>query len=145
MNAAGASIIQYLESIYDDFRQLEAKSLTTTRHNLSIGEWHIIDRIGPEKLMRIGDLAGASSVTMASMTVAVKKLEKKGFLYKKQATEDRRGVFVGLTRRGKAAFCVHRKFHQHMLEAMLEGLNDSQVSALLSAFATLQRFVTDNI
>jgi DNA-binding MarR family transcriptional regulator len=144
MEPINRTLTAQLENIYDSFRRLEARSLTALRHKLSIGEWHIIDRVGPGPGRRMGDLAAASGVTLASMTVAVDKLEKKGFLRRARAPEDRRGVVVSLTRRGGAAYRVHQTFHGRMLAAMLEGLDEAQVRALTEVFAKLQRFVDGN-
>lgn len=139
MDTADASIIQYLENIYDAFRRLEAKSLAKQRLNLSITEWHIIDKIAPKTKRRVGDLAEAMGVTMASITVAVKKMESKGYLTRERALEDRRGVLVALTRRGKAAFQIHKQFHKHILSTMLEGLDENQATGLTIALKKLQQ------
>lgn len=140
MQPPGESILQYLEDIYEGFRRFEARNLTS-RRNLSIGEWHIIAKIGPRAKRRLGDLASAMGVTMASMTVAVSKLEKKGCLQRERAPDDRRGVLVSLTRRGEAAFRVHSRFHKKMMDTILEGMDQAQLAALVATFALLKGFV----
>ena len=142
MHSQGESIVRYLEKIYGDFQKLEAISLSSKRHKLSINEWHLIDKIGPGCKIRIGDLAAAAGITLASMTVAVDKLETKGYLVRERAPDDRRGVLLALTRRGRAAFVVHQRFHRSMLGIMLEGLTEDEVRSLVTAFDKLESFIT---
>ncbi|MCL2747670.1 MAG: MarR family transcriptional regulator [Oscillospiraceae bacterium] len=145
MHASGESIIAYLENIYHDFQKLEAISLASQRHTLSINEWHIIDKIGPGVKRRIGDLAASVGVTLASMTVAVDKLENKGYLVRERTPDDRRVVLLILTRRGRAAYVVHQRFHQNMLDIMLDGLSKEEIAVLVAAFEKLQRFTKNAI
>ena len=145
MERTDESIVSYMENIYHSFHKLEDQSLTSKRHQLSINEWHILDRIGQKTKLRIGELAAAAGVTLASMTVAIDKLEKKGFLYRERAPDDRRGVLIVLTRRGQAAYIIHRRFHKAMLDVMLDGLTEQEVTLLAEAFAKLERFISSTI
>ena len=73
--------------------------------NLSIGEMHLLEAVGkgdPEGCT-ISSLARERSVTLPSVTVAVNKLVKKGYVEKQRCEEDSRSVRVRLTQQGRRA------------------------------------------
>ncbi len=141
MDSEGLLILNSLEEIYNGFRRIEAKALSVNHTKLSISEWHIIEKVGERHRMRLGDLALACGVKMASMTIAVNKLVAKGCLLRQPMLEDRRGVYILLTRRGQAAYRIHKTFLNRMLSVMLRDMDALQIANLSKTFNTLKKFI----
>ena len=64
---------------------------------LTMNEFHTIDVIG-NRTLPMNELADDLSVTMGTATVAIENLVKKNFVKRERIQEDRRRVFVSLTK-----------------------------------------------
>ena len=86
----------------------EAMLKSLSNGSLSIGEMHIIECIGRggNNGASITAIAQDMEISLPSATVAVKKLEKKGFVLKSRGAEDGRRVYVQLTETGRRAEVV---------------------------------------
>lgn len=116
------------------------KDLSSGR--LSISEMHMIESIGKnkEKGMSITDIAQQMDITLPSVTMAIKKLEKKGFVTKEKNANDGRMVFVKLTREGVRADIAHRYFHRQMIKAIGKTIPDHEKEVLLKCLQSLNAF-----
>ena len=137
---------QLLVEIFRNILSLEEQTLRTTQLDLSIGELHILETIGQHARKEkegcsISQIALDQEITLPSVTVAVKKLEKKGFVKKLRSAEDARVVRVTLTRAGRRADAAHRYFHEQMVRSLLREVSDAQVPMLLGALKNLNQFV----
>ena len=110
--------------------------------NLTIGEMHMIESIGQcgEDGRTISEIAQALSISAPSVTVTVKKLERKGYVTKTRCAKDGRRVYVRLTDSGRRADISHRFFHRQMVHAVAKAIPDDKKDALLCGLATLNSF-----
>ena len=81
--------------------------------DLSINEMHMLEAVGKgkNKPKTISEIAEDLGITLPSVTVAINKLVKKGYVEKLRGEEDARIVYVTLTKQGKKIDSVHRYFH----------------------------------
>ena len=70
----------------------------------------VIGKYGDEGAS-ISDIANDLSFTLPTITVAINKLVKKGYVTKRKSEEDKRMVYVTLTKMGKKVDNVHRYIH----------------------------------
>ena len=54
-----------------------------------------------------------------------------------RSEEDRRVVLVSLTEKGKRAYAHHKKFHDEMIQEVLEGLSDEEQEVLRKSLGNL--------
>ena len=114
--------------------------------SLTLSEMHMLECIGKRAGdAAITDIAQELDVTPPSVTMAVKRLEKKGFLTKARSEEDGRRVRVRLTEEGRRAETAHRYFHRQMLRAVSRALEPVQRDALLSALASINEFMRQKV
>ena len=71
--------------------------------DLSINEMHMLEAVGKgkNKPKTISEIAEDLGITLPSVTVAINKLVKKGYVEKLRGEEDARIVYVTLTKQGK--------------------------------------------
>lgn len=125
-------------TIYHNILRLEEKALEQAGNlNLSIREMHLIERVGKRVGLSIRELAEELKIKSPSVTVAVQKLEKKGYLKKVPCANDGRAVRIFLTQAGRRANAYHQYCHRMMVKAMSEEMQDAEKSALLSAVEKL--------
>ena len=98
---------QLNEVIVDTYRSIlrveENILKRSDQTDLSISEIHMLEAVGKGKDRRrtISELAEVLNITLPSVTVAINKLMKKGYVEKVRGEEDGRIVYVSLTRQGE--------------------------------------------
>ncbi len=85
----------------------------------------------------ISELSQMLNIRLPSVTQTVNKLVQKGYLEKVKCSDDKRVVYVSLTRLGQKAEHAHRYFHRNMTRAITADLDDNEQRALLSGLSKL--------
>ncbi len=131
-------INKLLVEIYDDVNHIEEYSIKQGAFSdLSITEIHTIEAVGLYGTKTMSEIAGALDITMGTLTTAVDKLIRKGYLERSRSDTDRRIVNVGLTKRGKLAYRIHEKFHMDMVKAIMSDFSEEEEEILLTALKKL--------
>ncbi len=130
-----------LVKLFNEIMEMEQKSLITGKFtNISNNDMHIIEAIGKEDSKNMSTVAKALRVTVGTLTIAINNLVKKGYVNRIRSEEDRRVVLISLTELGREAFEHHTKFHQEMVDAVLEGLGEEETKVLVGALTNLSRY-----
>ena len=130
-----------LVQLFNDILQIEEKSLKNTQFtDLSITEIHPIEAIGVDRSRTMGEIAHDLRITVGTLTTAITKLIKKGYVERKRIEEDRRVVLVNLTSKGEEVYKVHQVFHEEMICAMLSNFSDEEEQVLSKSLEKLNTF-----
>lgn len=130
-----------LVQLFNDILQIEEKSLKNTEFtDLSITEIHTIEAIGMDKSRTMGEIAHDLRITVGTLTTAITKLIKKGYVERKRIEEDRRVVLVNLTSKGEEVYKVHKIFHEEMICSMISNFSDEEEKVLLKSLEKLNTF-----
>jgi DNA-binding MarR family transcriptional regulator len=130
-----------LVETFNDILQIEMKALREgILNDLSITEIHTIDAIGMYEYRTMTEVSQDLRITLGTLTTAINKLLKKGYVDRKRGEEDRRSVMIALTRKGKIAFRIHQKFHSRMVQATIDGLNNEEEQVLIKSLEKLNNF-----
>ncbi|MEI7883757.1 MAG: MarR family transcriptional regulator [Clostridia bacterium] len=136
---------QLNDILVDTFRvilKVEEEAIKQAEHDLSISEVHLLESVGKgENTDRtISDIAENLGITLPSVTIAINKLVKKGYVEKLKSTVDGRMVFVVLTEQGKKMEAAHRFFHERMVRNLSGDLNDEERESLYYGMVKLNAF-----
>ena len=130
-----------LVETFNDILQIELKALKEgVLNDLSITEIHTIHAIGMYEQRTMTEVAQYLKITLGTLTIAINKLLKKGYVDRKRGEEDRRSVMVALTRKGKLAYRIHDKFHSHMVHSTIDCLNEEEEDVLIKSLEKLNSF-----
>lgn len=151
INAEGRAIMrdhfsemlnELLVSTYRTVLKVEEQMIKNMNEiDLSINELHMLESIGTgEEGATISDIARVMDITLPSVTVAIKKLEKKGYIQKVKSEEDGRIVRVVLTRLGRKIDAIHRYFHEQMIRSVAKEITEDEKEVLLKAMVNLNGF-----
>ena len=113
-----------------------------SNNSLTISEMHMLESIG--KLGGDGtitDIAQDLEITPPSVTMAVKRLEKKGYITKDRSSVDGRRVRVRLTEAGRRAETAHRYFHRQMARSVAGIMDEGERAALIKGLSKLDSFL----
>lgn len=126
--------------IFNSVLEIEIMALRqSTVSNLSITEVHTLDAIGVgSKTMT--QVASVLRISVSTLTIAVGRLEKKGFVRRFRVEEDRRIVKVELTAIGREAVSEHESFHLEMVEQAAGSLSPEEQQILLQSLNSISSF-----
>ena len=133
-----------LVNLFQEIMDIEEKALITAEFkNISVNDMHIIEAIGTGEPKNMSTVAKLMSVTVGTLTIAINNLVKKGYVSRVRSEEDRRVVLIFLTEKGKRAYQHHREFHDGMVKALVEGLDEGQQKILVKSLLNLRTFKKD--
>ena len=144
MNEKLFEINKMLVEIYDDVNNIEEYSIKQGAFSdLSITEIHTVEAVGLYGSKTMSEVAMELGITMGTLTTAVDKLIKKGYLERSRSSTDRRIVNVRLTNRGKLAYRIHEKFHLDMVKAIMMDFTPQEEEVLLTALSKLNKHLKE--
>ncbi len=134
-------IDELLSGTFNSILRIEERSLDNRlTHGLTIKEVHTIVAVGLHEECTMSEVALRLSVTLATLTTAVNRLVKKGYLERVRAEDDRRKVLISLTKKGRQVYRVHDLFHHQMIDEALEDLSKDEERILASALCKVKSF-----
>jgi len=109
---------------------------------VTITEAHIIEAIGTQENEEatVSGIASLLNLSMPTVTVAVKKLESKGFIRKVPCATDGRRTIISLTDAGKKIHRAHRLFHLRMIRNISSQFPEEEKDVLYRALIRLSEF-----
>lgn len=131
--------------LVDTFRSIlkvEEDTLKSTKIDLSISELHLLEAVGKnrEQGRTISELAQELDITLPSVTVAINKLLKKGYVRKEKSGDDARMVYVVLTKQGSKVDHAHRYFHRQMVRQVSSEFSEEEKRILAKGVSRLDAF-----
>ncbi|MDD6796462.1 MAG: MarR family transcriptional regulator [Clostridiaceae bacterium] len=127
-----------LVDLFNDILKIEQKSLTQGNFSdLSLTEVHTLEAIGLYDSKTMSEVASKLEITVGTLTTAINKLIKKGYVERKRIEEDRRVVMVQLTKKGKLVYRVHEKFHSDMIKSTIDCMSEEEEKVLISSLEKL--------
>ena len=135
------TINDVLVKLFRDIMHLEEKAVITEEFkDITSNDMHIIEVVGLQKTKNMSTVAKELSVTVGTLTIAMNSLVKKGYVTRVRSEEDRRVVLITLSDNGKAAYNHHKQFHQKMVEATVDRLNEEEKKVLTKALQNLYQY-----
>ena len=142
MNDFEKNLNTILVDTFNIILKYEENSLKTIASTpLTVAEAHMLEAIQKNGgVTTVSDLAARLSITLPTTTVAVKRLEKKGFVTKMPSSSDGRSFVISLTALGKKVDRAHSLFHLKMVKSISREFDEVQQEALLTAIEKLNAF-----
>lgn len=130
-----------LVNLFNEIMDIEARAIITPEFkDITNNDMHVIEAVGIGEPRNMSAVAKLLSITVGTLTIAVNNLVKKGYIERVRSKEDRRVVLVSLTEKGKKAYQHHKRFHEEMVQSLLKGLSDQEISTLVTALTNLREF-----
>jgi DNA-binding MarR family transcriptional regulator len=114
--------------------------LANARLGLSRTEIGVL-RLLAERPRRITELACTEHITQPGITLAVNRLQERGYVARESDPRDRRAVLVTLTDAGRAAYERLRADYRALLTEQMAGLEDEEVRTLARAIEVLDKLI----
>ena len=125
-----------LDEFYKTYYKIEEINLNQVIKCLTTTELHVIEAIG-EQSLTMNELSEKLGITMGTASVAVNKLTDKYFIERNRSEDDRRKVFVRLSKEGLIAFKYHGSFHSNILEKITAEISQKDLDTFISVFQSI--------
>lgn len=140
MKELSSVINEILVDLFNDILSIEHRAFSVSKFkDLSISEIHTIEAVSYEE-RTMSEVAKQLGITTGTLTIAINNLVNKGYVERRRNEDDRRVVLVSLTQTGKVVFRIHKKFHDDMVKATLEGLSIEEQEILINSLSKLNNF-----
>ena len=144
MNDYEKKINELLLDIYDKILVTEEKALSKgIFKDISVAEMHTLEGIGLYGNKTMSETAATLGITTGTLTVAIDRLVRKGYVERRRDLEDRRVVRIELTKKGKLAYRMHNKFHTLLVDRLISPLDEPQREVLMQTLTCIADFITD--
>lgn len=135
---------EYLTSIFNNVLVIEEVSLRGSRFkDISIKEMHTIDVIGKFPEATPSKVSKELMVTLGTVTTSLNNLERKGYVERIRSDQDRRVVYLHLTKKGRLVHRLHKRFHKAMVEKIIDGMSSAEVEVMGRGLTNLYQFLED--
>lgn len=145
MNHNESMIDRVLVHLFNDLLRIEEKTLQKHGCPLSMREVHIIEAVcaaqREDNTMTV--LAATLRVTVGSLTVAIKTLERKGYVIRQRSSLDKRRVHVLPLAPALEIEQQHRAFHRRMVEAVTNAVPPEKLDVLISSLHAISDYFYD--
>lgn len=136
-----STLNELLVKLFRNINVIEERALRTEEYkDVTVNDIHVIEAIGMEEAKNMTSVARSLEVTTGTLTIAVNSLVKKGYVDRVRSEEDRRVVLISLSDKGKRAYLHHRKFHDRMIDTVVEQLSEEEQQVLGKALTKLNQF-----
>ncbi len=116
---------QFLDS-FDAFAQAVRRARGTQAQNrdesLSLSQYALLQALAERETARVQELATEAGVTPSTATRILDALERRAIVSRSRSAEDRRGVTVALTDRGREALVGEHAWLRGRQRAFYDGL-----------------------
>ena len=130
-----------LVRLFRNVNVIEERAMRTEEYkDVTTNDMHVIEAIGMEGAKNMTSVARSLEVTTGTLTIAINSLVKKGYVDRVRSEEDRRVVLISLSEKGRRAYLHHRRFHEQMIESVVEELTEEEQQILEKALAKLYHF-----
>lgn len=144
MNDYDSRVNELLVRIFDKIIVTEQKALQVGSFgDLSIAEMHTLEGIGLYESKTMTETANELNVTTGTLTVAIDRLVRKGYVDRQRDTQDKRIVRIKLTKKGKLAYRLHLKFHTLLVDRITGPLAENERNLLVKVLTSVATFVDE--
>lgn len=144
MNDYDNRVSELLVHIFDEILITEQKALQVGSFGeLSVVEMHTLEGIGLYESKTMTETASELKVTTGTLTVAIDKLVRKGYVDRQRDMIDKRIVRVKLTKKGKLAYRLHLKFHTLLVDRITSPLAENEKNLLIKVLSNVASFIEE--
>ena len=144
MDSYEARLNDLFNDTFANLNQIEEFTLRESKIQATISEVHFIEAVGKLEEGTVSEIAAELGITSASVTNAVNKLSRRGYITREKNPMDGRSVYVSLTKSGQRVFRLHKYFHRRMISAVTKDLTPEEKGVLFRSVSKLNNFLKES-
>ena len=123
-----------LIALIDRLRQLDLEHNPLDRLRISVAQVLLLNWLARCPGCRIGELAEGLGLTPPTVSVSVRRLERRRLIHREADADDQRAIRLYLTEKGQALHDTIGIFRQRKMQQLLAGLGEEERSVFLFLF-----------
>jgi DNA-binding MarR family transcriptional regulator len=135
---------ELLVDMFNHILVLEERNLVARGVTLSMSEVHTLENIYKSETKTMSDVARRALVTQGTLTVAINRLVKKGYVARYKDDEDKRIVRLSLTQRALDLLKIHDAFHENMIDTFINDLKVDEDINLIHSLEKIMEYFKQN-
>ena len=140
MDETMQTLNELLVDLFNHILLLEENYMAENNVNLSMTEVHILEAIKKSNSNMMSAVAKRLMVTQGTLTTSINRLVKKGYVERYKDESDRRIVRLTLTKQADAVLAIHDRFHEQMIDSMIDKLHLDEQKQLLQSIQNVMEF-----
>lgn len=137
-NESKEKLNSFLVKTFNSILNIEERALKNGEFSdLSISKMHLIEEICKEYPSNMSSIAENLDITVGTLTVAVDKLVKQGYINRIKSPVDKRVVTIVPTEKGLNADKKHKQFHEEMVNTISSVLTEDELFIFAKAIDTV--------
>ncbi len=130
--------------LFNKKQDLEEKALKKSKFSdLTVKELHTIVQVGLNESRKQTDIAKELGVTMGTLSVSIKRLVDKGYIQRDRDPNDRRKVYLSLTKRGRVMYRLNLLFYRNLVKTMAKDRSEEELATLMQTMREVHQFILD--
>lgn len=113
------------------------KLITGEFSDITTNDMHIIEAVGLKGHRNMSAVAQQLDITIGTLTITINRLVKKGYVIRQRSEKDKRVVHLALSEKGQRAYAHHQKFHEQLIDGVIEHLSEEELQVLTKALSGL--------
>lgn len=131
-----------LVNVFNTVLKLEEEAIQNASYgDISITEVHTLAAVGTGRPKTMTHVANILSIKVSTLTTAVNRLVKKGYVERLRDERDRRIVKIHLTEKGMNAVREHESFHESMIREAIAQIPEESVEQFVSSLDNINNFL----
>ena len=140
-----AFVTDAMLTLFQRMTTYETMMLSQTEEmDISVSEARFLWKLGARS-KTLTALSDEMELTLPSVTVAVQKLQRKGYVLKERSTEDGRVIFVSLTPKGERIASIYHYVQENAARGALVGFTEEEKAAFVSALSKVMEYLKERI
>ncbi len=131
---------ELLVEVFNRILSIEAENMRNRGVEISMNEIHVIEAIEKTEVPTMTHIARRLRITVGTLTTSISRLVEKGYVKRYRDLEDKRKVFLSLTKKAYEVLEEHDLFHEEMIEATIQDLNLETDERLLVSLQNLNEY-----
>lgn len=125
------NIEEIIEKLSQSMERYETETFKNSPlSNLTPTQIHYLDAIFHLENPKVSELASHLNVSKPTVTFALNKMEKQGYVTKTQSDDDRRFFSIHLTPKGMELAKLHDEIHKSYSEFFKQALDENELETL---------------
>lgn len=131
-----------LVNIFNTVMKMEEEAIQNASYDdISITEVHTLEAIGTGRARTMTHVANILGIKVSTLTTAIGRLVKKGYVRRFRDETDRRMVKISLTERGTEVVREHEAFHESMIKEALSRIPDDGIDQFVESIGNINDFL----
>lgn len=116
-----------------------------TGSDLSVSEMHTLVAIGRKQPKPMSEVAAELFISVSTLSIAISKLESRGYVRRIKSEADRRVVRITLSAKGRRALEEHEQFYFDLIEAYMRDMTEAEKKEAVNTLTHIQNLLINQL